>query len=130
MGGQGWGAAVVGVLVAIVCGLGWGIFNGVLIARAKVPPLIVTLGTLGMALGLAQVITKGVDLRNVPTVLVNKIGFGNLFWQVPNLSVIVAVVVVDRHRASAPHQVRPAHLRGRFQPGGGATGWPECDLAT
>jgi ribose transport system permease protein len=94
MGGQGWGAAAVGLLVAIVCGLGWGVFNGVLIARAKVPPLIVTLGTLGIALGLAQVITKGVDLRNVPTVLVNKIGFGNLFWQVPNISVIVAVVIV------------------------------------
>jgi ribose transport system permease protein len=94
MGGQGWGAALVGLLVALACGLGWGVLNGELIARAKVPPLIVTLGSLGMALGLAQVITSGVDLRDVPTVLVNKIGFGNLFWQVPNLSVVVAVVVV------------------------------------
>jgi ribose transport system permease protein len=94
MGGQGWGAAFVGVLVAVLCGLGWGLVNGFLIARAKVPPLIVTLGTLGMSLGLAQVITTGVDLRDVPTVVVNKIGFGNLFWKVPNLSVIVAVVVV------------------------------------
>src|ERR1700760_436640 len=49
MGGQGWAAALVGALVAIACGLGWGLFNGVLIARAKVPPLIVTLGPLGMA---------------------------------------------------------------------------------
>ena len=94
MGGQGWGVAFVGLVVALICGLVWGVINGVLIARAKVPPLIVTLGTLGMALGLAQVITGGVDLRDVPTVLVNKIGFGNLFWQVPNISVIVAVVVV------------------------------------
>ncbi|MGI8882300.1 MAG: ABC transporter permease [Jatrophihabitans sp.] len=94
MGGQGWGASFVGLLVALICGFGWGLVNGVLIARAKVPPLIVTLGTLGMALGLAQVITSGVDLRDVPSVLVSKIGFGNLFWQVPNLSVIVAIVVV------------------------------------
>lgn len=94
MGGQGWGASLVGLIIALACGLGWGVVNGVLIARAKVPPLIVTLGSLGMALGLAQVITGGVDLRDVPAVLVNKIGFGNLFWQVPNLSVIVAVVVV------------------------------------
>ncbi len=94
MGGQGWGASGVGLLVALACGLAWGTLNGVLIARAKVPSLIVTLGTLGMALGLSQVITGGVDLRDVPTVLVNKIGFGNLFWQVPNLSVIVAIVVV------------------------------------
>jgi ribose transport system permease protein len=67
--------------------------NGFLIARAKVPPLIVTLGTLGMALGLAEVITGGVDLRNVPTVMVNSVGFGNIFWQVPTLAVIAAVIV-------------------------------------
>jgi ribose transport system permease protein len=94
MGGQGWGVAIVGALVAIGCGLGWGLVNGFLIARAKVPPLIVTLGTLGMALGLAEVITGGVDLRNVPTVMVNSVGFGNIVWQVPTLAVIAAVVVV------------------------------------
>lgn len=32
-----------------------------LIARAKIPPLIVTLGTLFIALGLAQIITGGLD---------------------------------------------------------------------
>ncbi len=94
MGGQGWGAAIVGALVAIGCGLAWGLLNGVLIARAKVPPLIVTLGTLGMALGLAEVITGGVDLRDIPTVMVNSIGFGNVFWQIPTLAVIAAVIVV------------------------------------
>jgi len=94
MSGQGWGAAIVGALVAIGCGLGWGLINGLLIARAKVPPLIVTLGTLGMALGLAEVITGGVDLRDIPTVMVNSVGFGNVFWQVPTLAVIAAVVIV------------------------------------
>ena len=93
MSGQGWGAAIVGLLVAVACGLGWGLLNGVLIARAKVPPLIVTLGTLGMALGLAEVITGGVDLRDIPTVMVNTVGFGNIFWQIPTLAVIAAVVV-------------------------------------
>jgi|HubBroStandDraft_6_1064221.scaffolds.fasta_scaffold308683_2 ribose transport system permease protein len=93
-GGQGWGSALIGVLVAIGCGLGWGLINGFLIARAKVPPLIVTLGTLGMALGLAEVITGGVDLRNIPTVMVNSVGFGNIFWQVPTLAIIAAVVIV------------------------------------
>jgi ribose transport system permease protein len=94
MGGQGWGAAIVGALVAIGCGLAWGMINGFLIARAKVPPLIVTLGSLGMALGLAEVITGGVDLRDVPTVMVNSVGFGNIVWQIPNLAVIAAVIVV------------------------------------
>ena len=94
LGTQGWGCAIVGALVAIGCGLAWGILNGFLIARAKVPPLIVTLGTLGAALGLAEVITGGVDLRDIPTVMVNSVGFGNVFWQVPTLAVIAAVVVV------------------------------------
>jgi ribose transport system permease protein len=80
--------------VAIACGLAWGLINGFLVARAKVPPLIVTLGTLGMALGLAEVITGGVDLRNVPTVMVNSVGFGNIVWQIPWLAVIAAVVVL------------------------------------
>ena len=93
-GGQGWGSALIGAAVAIGCGLAWGLINGFLVARAKVPPLIVTLGTLGMALGLAEVITGGVDLRNVPTVMVNSVGFGNVFWQVPTLAVIAAVVIV------------------------------------
>jgi ribose transport system permease protein len=93
-GGQGWGTAIIGAVVAIACGLAWGLLNGFLVARAKVPPLIVTLGTLGMALGLAEVFTGGVDLRNVPTVMVNSVGFGNLVWQVPWLVVIAAVVVV------------------------------------
>ena len=94
MGGQGWGAAIVGVLVAIAAGLAWGLLNGFLIARAKVPPLIVTLGTLGAALGLAQVITSGVDLRDIPTVMVNSVGFGNIFWQIPTLAIIAAVIVM------------------------------------
>jgi ribose transport system permease protein len=94
MGGQGWGAAIVGLLVAVAAGLVWGLVNGFLIARAKVPPLIVTLGTLGGALGLAQVITGGVDLRDIPTVMVNSVGFGNVVWQIPTLAVIAAVIVV------------------------------------
>ena len=40
--------------------------NGSLVAEAKIPPLIVTLGTLSIALGLAQVITGGIDIRSVP----------------------------------------------------------------
>jgi ribose transport system permease protein len=94
MGGQGWGAAIVGLLVAVAAGLAWGLLNGFLIARAKVPPLIVTLGTLGGALGLAQVITGGVDLRDIPTVMVNSVGFGNVVWKIPTLAVIAAVIVV------------------------------------
>ncbi|MDT7672699.1 MAG: ribose transport system permease protein [Pseudonocardiales bacterium] len=94
MGGAGWGTATVGIVVACLCGLGWGLVNGLLIARARVPPLIVTLGTLGMALGFSQIITGGIDLRDAPEVLVNTVGFGNIVGQIPTLSVIALLVVV------------------------------------
>jgi ribose transport system permease protein len=94
IGGDGWGVSTIGIAVAILCGLGWGIINGVLIAKAKVPPLIVTLGTLGMSLGFAQIISGGIDIREVPAVLSNGIGYGNIFGGVPILSVIALVVVV------------------------------------
>jgi ribose transport system permease protein len=94
LGGQGWGTAIVGILVAAVSGLAWGLLNGFLVAKAKVPPLIVTLGTLGMALGLAEIITGGVDVRAVPDVLGNSIGYGTVLGQIPILVVISAVIVL------------------------------------
>jgi ribose transport system permease protein len=95
MGGDGWGTALVGIGLSIGCGLLWGLLNGVLIAKAKVPPLIVTLGTFGAALGLAQVITRGVDIRQVPAVLTNNIGFGNLLsTTIPLISAIAVVFLV------------------------------------
>jgi len=64
----------IALVAAILSGIGWGALNGVLIIRLKLPPLIVTLGTLGMALGFAQLITGGIDLSGVPNVLVDSIG--------------------------------------------------------
>ncbi len=49
-------AIPIGLAAAILCGLLWGTLNGVLITKLKLPPFIVTLGTLGMALGLGQII--------------------------------------------------------------------------
>ena len=47
----------------MVSGAAWGWLNGFLVAKAKIPALIVTLGILSVALGLAQVITSGVNIR-------------------------------------------------------------------
>ncbi|MFI5959935.1 ABC transporter permease [Cryptosporangium sp. NPDC051539] len=68
-GGEGYGVAALGLLAALVSGLAWGLINGFMVAKAKVPPLIVTLGSLSVALGLAQVITDGIDIRSVPEVM-------------------------------------------------------------
>ncbi len=94
MGGDGWSTAAVGIVVSLLVGTAWGVLNGILVAKAKVPPLIVTLGSLGMALGLAQILTGGVDIRDVPTVLTVTIGYGNVLGSIPIISVIALVVVV------------------------------------
>jgi ribose transport system permease protein len=92
--GDGAGVILVGLLVALAAGLGWGVLNGILITKARVPSLIVTLGTLGMALGLSLIITNGVDVREVPPRLVTGIGVGRAFGEIPWLVLIAAGVAV------------------------------------
>jgi len=86
-------SVLAGLVVCLGSGLAWGLLNGVLVSKAKVPPLIVTLGTLGMSLGAADLLTGGTDLPGVPPELVNTIGLGRLFGQVPYM-VIIAIAVV------------------------------------
>lgn len=93
MGDQGWFTVAVGAVVAIVSGVAWGMFNGFVVARAKVPPLITTLGVLSLALGAAQIITSGLDIRSAPTVLVDVVGYGRVAG-VPVLSIIALIVVI------------------------------------
>ena len=94
LGTEGWAIAAVGAVVAVLAGALWGLINGFLIAKANVPAFIVTLGTMGMALGISQVITGGIDLYNVPEVLVDTVGFGDIVWQIPTLAVIALVIAV------------------------------------
>ena len=68
-----------GLAVALAGGLAWGLINGFLVAKAKIPAFIVTLGTLGMSLGAALVISGGVDEREVPFKLITTIGTGRAF---------------------------------------------------
>jgi ribose transport system permease protein len=91
VGGNGTGTILVGLVIALLAGLAWGIINGFLIAKAKIPPFIVTLGTFGVALGVSLLITGGVDVRDVPTKLITGIGTGRVAG-IPWL-VIVAIVV-------------------------------------
>jgi ribose transport system permease protein len=89
----GWGVIVLATLAAIAAGTAWGTVNGVLITKGRIPPLIATLGTLGMALGLAQVLTDGNDLTG-PTRLSEEIGYRLLGGQVPVLALIALAMAV------------------------------------
>jgi ribose transport system permease protein len=94
VGGDNWGVIIVGLVVALAAGAGWGIVNGFLVAKAKIPPFVVTLGTLGAALGASLVITGGVDEREVPFKLITTIGTGRAFDQIPWLVLIAFAVAI------------------------------------
>ncbi len=87
-----WGQIALGFVAALLAGLGWGVVNGVLITKGRIPPLIVTLGTLGMALGAAQLLTNGVDVRGIPIKLTLTIGIGEAFGTIPWIVLVAAVV--------------------------------------
>ena len=92
-GGDSWGVAGLGILAAIASGIAWGTLNGFLVAKAKIPALIVTLGSLSIALGLAQVLTGGIDIRSVPEALTDFNTYVRILG-VPALPFVALVVVV------------------------------------
>jgi ribose transport system permease protein len=94
VGGDNWGVALLGVLCAIASGLAWGVINGVLIAKAQIPPFIVTLGSYGAALGLALVTTHGVDIQLRPTVLTRAVGYGNISGTTIPILVLIAFILL------------------------------------
>jgi len=59
-------AALAGVATAIIVGIGVGIFNGYLVAYRKIPPFVVTLGSLSIGLGLARLASDGVGVSGAP----------------------------------------------------------------
>lgn len=87
------GVVIAGLIAALLGGGVWGLLNGLLVARARIPPLIVTLGSFGAALGAAQLITDGVDVRTVPRALRDGLGFGQTA-QIPHMVALAAVVTL------------------------------------
>lgn len=60
------GSLLLGLLAAVAVGVVFGLANGVLVAGLKIPPFVATLGTLGMAQGLALVVSDGQSIVGVP----------------------------------------------------------------
>jgi len=76
--GAGWGIVLVGAVLAIAAAAAWGWIQGVLVAKAKIPPLIATLGGFGAALGVSYLITGGTDLGAPPNPVAKTIGLGSV----------------------------------------------------
>lgn len=87
---EGWGYILIGLAAGIIAGTAVGVVNGWLVAKAKIPALIVTLGTFGIALGASYLLTGGTDLRGMPTKLSDTIGFGLMPGGIPYIVIIAA----------------------------------------
>ena len=93
-GSSGADAILAGLVAALASGVLWGFINGFVITRARVQPLVVTLGTLGMALGFALMWANGNDLHGVPPGLVYDFGLGNLPFGFPYVAVVAGGVAL------------------------------------
>jgi ribose transport system permease protein len=68
----------VGLAAGVLTGLVCGVVNGALITRLQMPAFIVTLGMLGIALGLGQLLSGGTSVPNVPPDVQTQIGLREL----------------------------------------------------
>jgi ribose/xylose/arabinose/galactoside ABC-type transport system permease subunit len=81
---------LVAVGLALLCAMAVGAVNAFFVARLKVPSIIVTLGTMMLSRGIAQIITQGAQ-RN--TSLPDAFGLLGS-WSVPGTSIKLSVLVM------------------------------------
>jgi ribose/xylose/arabinose/galactoside ABC-type transport system permease subunit len=60
------GSSAAGVATALLVGIACGLFNGFLIAKIKISPLVTTLATMYLYMGLARSISKGDSVYSYP----------------------------------------------------------------
>ncbi|HZR91219.1 MAG TPA: ABC transporter permease [Gaiellaceae bacterium] len=80
-------AVPVGVLVIVATSIVLGFLNGVLVTALRLPSFIVTLGTLGMFFGAADLLSGGTNISAVPSSFQDTIGNGKV------LGLFVPVVI-------------------------------------
>jgi ribose transport system permease protein len=86
---------IVGVFIMVLIGAAFGLINGVFITKLQLSPLIVTLGTMGIARGIVLIYTNSANIDPVPDSFVT-LATGSLF-SIPYLIVLVAVFAIIAH---------------------------------
>ncbi len=88
----------VGVLIGLLVGTACGLANGVMVTKLRIPPFVVTLGTLGIFRGLALIISNGLPVHRIPPGF-SFLGEGNLLgipfvvWMLVICAVAVHVIL-------------------------------------
>ena len=116
-----------GILVSMAVGLACGAVNGAIISYLRIPPIIVTLGTMNMYRGLTYIISNGTQVTNyeLPNTLSDAVTkgiyFGNLLipWMVWIALAIVGIFALLLRHTHFGREVyaigsnrEAAHLRG------------------
>ncbi len=91
--------AIVGLLLGLLVGLAAGAFNGFLVTRLKLPPFIVTLGTLSIFLALTLLYSggatvRGGDMPELLTLMGATFNIGGVNFTVGVLMMLLLYVVV------------------------------------
>jgi ribose transport system permease protein len=85
----------VGIVVCIAAGGAWGLINGLIITRMKLPPIIVTLGTGAMTFGFGDLIDGGSYLpAPVPPGLTHGFGAGKFLGLYYPIWLAVGILVI------------------------------------
>ena len=88
----------IGVLIGVAAGTLCGFANGLMVTRLRIPPFVVTLGTLGIFRGLALIFSNGLPVHKIPAGF-SFLGEGNLagvpfvVWMLVICAVAVHVVL-------------------------------------
>lgn len=89
------GQALPGIFLAIACavliGTMAGILNGLLISKVNIPPILATLGSYELFIGIAIILTKGKPISGLPLVY-SQLVAGKIFGKIP-VPVIIFVIV-------------------------------------
>lgn len=81
---------IVPVVLGLLTGLAFGAFNGFVVTSSKVPPFIVTLGTMTIGRGLALILSKGRPVSNLSDAF-NFLGGGKVLGVPMLIWILVAV---------------------------------------
>jgi ribose transport system permease protein len=88
-------AIAAGVIVCIAAGTMWGLVNGLLITLLRLPPFIVTLGTLGVTFGLSDLISGGTNFfAPVPPSFTNNVGNGKILGLFVPIWIALVILVI------------------------------------
>ncbi|SAK47190.1 inner-membrane translocator [Caballeronia fortuita] len=85
--------AVAALVTGIAVGLGFGVANGFFVAFARMPPIIVTLATMGIARGLGLIYTGGYPIDGLPD-WVSFFGSGKVLGIQAPVLIMLAVYLV------------------------------------